>query len=123
MAPMVRSRRRASCSGVPRTSRCGTRSNSSYVSSPMVGMKSTSSRSAGKPTSMCALAVSTFLSLEVSDRMVVMATDDTLSSGRSRANPGRPCITVATLTEGSQSRRHSDRSRSSGAFPSSRSRT
>eukprot|EP00967_Tisochrysis_lutea_P077230 scaffold104820_cov32-Tisochrysis_lutea.AAC.1 len=46
-----------------------------------------------------------------------------LSSGRSLAKPGSPCITVLTVTDGWHSRRQSERSKSSGAFPSSRSLT
>ena len=111
------------CSGVPRTSRVGTRSVSSYVSSPMVGMKSTSTRTGGLPTPRCAFAVSMFLSLLVSERMVVICTLDTCSSGRPFAKPSIPAITLARLTSAGQSRRHRLRSRSSGVFPSSRSRT
>ena len=55
---------------------------SAYRSSPIVGMKSTSMRSGGVPTNMCAFAVSTFLSLDVSERIVVTFTEDTLRSGR-----------------------------------------
>ena len=41
IAPIVRSRRRLSCSDVPRPSRRGMRSAASYTSVPMVGMRST----------------------------------------------------------------------------------
>ena len=44
-----------------------------HCSSPIVGMKSTSTFSAGVPTRRCAFAVSTFLSLLVSERIETIA--------------------------------------------------
>mmetsp|Transcript_623 Transcript_623/g.1958 ORF Transcript_623/g.1958 Transcript_623/m.1958 type:complete len:216 (-) Transcript_623:330-977(-) len=121
IAPMVRSRRRASCRGEPRWSRRGTRSPSSYTSSPIVGIMSTVSRV--PPTVSRTFAVSTAFAREASDSAVFSSTSVTPSSGRRHAYRGSSAVSDPMVTSRPHCRRQTEMSRSAGGAPRSRSRT
>mmetsp|Transcript_69280 Transcript_69280/g.206283 ORF Transcript_69280/g.206283 Transcript_69280/m.206283 type:complete len:222 (-) Transcript_69280:7-672(-) len=119
---MVRSRRRASCSGVPLWSRTGTRLPSSYLSSPIVGITSTSVLLSSTSVKW-AFAVSSILFLDSSERIVAIFTLVMPRAGTAAAKAGICSRSPLTVTSSAQPQRQMDKSRSSGVLPRRRSRT
>eukprot|EP00966_Prymnesium_polylepis_P163826 3787209-Prymnesium_polylepis.2 len=110
----------SSC-GVPRLSRLGTRSPSSYTSLPIVGIRSTTRHS--PCISMRTAAASMLLPRAAPESEVTTSTASMASSGRRRANAGSPSAIVSTVTPFGHSRRQSVRSMSSDGLDKSKSRT
>eukprot|EP00966_Prymnesium_polylepis_P077475 1794985-Prymnesium_polylepis.1 len=117
----VRSRRSVSCWAVPRPSRRGMRSCTSYTSFAIVGIRSTTIVSPSIVMLTC--SASTALDLEVVLIAVTISTELTPPEGHSAAKLGIASATVRTVTPGPHERRSSVKSRSSEPRPRRRSRT